>query len=101
MLILCTNVRVHHIMYTHVRLQIQTADGLKLVKFDRVLADVPCSGDGTLRKNVDAWQKWNTAAGHNLHMSVDQYTITCTLFMIKCMCTLKFKFSCIYECMCI
>ena len=81
---------------THVRLQIQTADGLKLVKFDRVLADVPCSGDGTLRKNVDAWQKWNTAAGHNLHMLVDQYTCT-LLFMIKFMCTLKLKFSCLYN----
>ena len=26
-----------------------------LLKFDRVLCDVPCSGDGTLRKNADIW----------------------------------------------
>ena len=25
------------------------------LKFDRVLADVPCSGDGTMRKNADIW----------------------------------------------
>ncbi len=27
----------------------------KNLKFDRVLCDVPCSGDGTLRKNADIW----------------------------------------------
>jgi tRNA (cytosine34-C5)-methyltransferase len=25
------------------------------LRFDRVLCDVPCSGDGTLRKNADIW----------------------------------------------
>lgn len=35
--------------------------------FDRVLADVPCSGDGTLRKNPDLWGKWTTALGMGLH----------------------------------
>jgi len=35
--------------------------------FDRVLADVPCSGDGTLRKNVDVWKKWNPRMGHRQH----------------------------------
>lgn len=37
------------------------------VKFDRVLCDVPCSGDGTMRKNFDVWGKWNPANGANLH----------------------------------
>ena len=27
----------------------------KVMKYDRILADVPCSGDGTLRKNPDIW----------------------------------------------
>uniref|UniRef100_A0A182MM40 tRNA (cytosine(34)-C(5))-methyltransferase n=1 Tax=Anopheles culicifacies TaxID=139723 RepID=A0A182MM40_9DIPT len=38
-----------------------------LLKFDRVLCDVPCSGDGTLRKNADIWNKWNLAQASNLH----------------------------------
>ncbi|CAD7086913.1 unnamed protein product [Hermetia illucens] len=45
-----------------------TADGKrKNLKFDKILCDVPCSGDGTLRKNPDIWMKWNTAQGNNLH----------------------------------
>ena len=31
----------------------------KYLKFDRVLADVPCSGDGTCRKNINVWKDWN------------------------------------------
>ena len=25
------------------------------LKFDRILCDVPCGGDGTIRKNADIW----------------------------------------------
>ncbi|KAF9678893.1 hypothetical protein SADUNF_Sadunf07G0083500 [Salix dunnii] len=35
--------------------------------FDRVLCDVPCSGDGTLRKAPDMWRKWNPGMGNGLH----------------------------------
>ncbi|XP_011690842.1 PREDICTED: tRNA (cytosine(34)-C(5))-methyltransferase [Wasmannia auropunctata] len=43
-------------------------DGTKdTLKFDRILADVPCSGDGTMRKNPDIWCKWSPANGSNLH----------------------------------
>ncbi|XP_076628287.1 tRNA (cytosine(34)-C(5))-methyltransferase Nsun2 isoform X2 [Colletes latitarsis] len=43
-------------------------DGTKeVLRFDRILADVPCSGDGTMRKNPDIWCKWNPANGNNLH----------------------------------
>lgn len=31
------------------------SDRMTHLKFDRILCDVPCSGDGTLRKNADIW----------------------------------------------
>lgn len=42
-------------------------NGNEKLKFDRVLCDVPCSGDGTLRKNPDIWTKWNQGHALNLH----------------------------------
>ncbi|GAA5979577.1 hypothetical protein JCM11641_007875 [Rhodosporidiobolus odoratus] len=35
--------------------------------FDRILADVPCSGDGTLRKNLGIWKDWTVGNGIGLH----------------------------------
>lgn len=36
-------------------------------QFDRILCDVPCSGDGTLRKNPAAGNKWAPKGGVALH----------------------------------
>ena len=36
-------------------------------RFDRVLCDVMCSGDGTLRKSVDLWPRWNAIMGPSLN----------------------------------
>jgi len=35
--------------------------------FDLIICDVPCSGDGTLRKAPDIWSKWKITDGINLH----------------------------------
>lgn len=40
----------------------------QFLKFDRILCDVPCSGDGTMRKNVNVWKDWNTGSGLGLHV---------------------------------
>ncbi|KAK4204088.1 S-adenosyl-L-methionine-dependent methyltransferase [Triangularia verruculosa] len=39
------------------------------LKFDRILADVPCSGDGTLRKNVNLWKDWTPGSALGLHLT--------------------------------
>ena len=39
----------------------------RYLKFDRILADVPCSGDGTMRKNLEIWSKWTPSNGLGLH----------------------------------
>jgi multisite-specific tRNA:(cytosine-C5)-methyltransferase len=39
----------------------------RYLKFDRILADVPCSGDGTTRKNLEIWNKWSPSNGLGLH----------------------------------
>ena len=36
-------------------------------KFDRIACDVPCSGDGTLRKNYGLWKRWTEHYGHAHH----------------------------------
>jgi len=36
-------------------------------KFDSILCDVPCSGDGTMRKAPDIWSRWHGGFGNGLH----------------------------------
>jgi 16S rRNA C967 or C1407 C5-methylase (RsmB/RsmF family) len=36
-------------------------------RYDRILADVPCSGDGTSRKNIGVWKSWTALGGLALH----------------------------------
>jgi 16S rRNA C967 or C1407 C5-methylase (RsmB/RsmF family) len=49
-------------------LKLLQPDGSRaLLKIDRILCDVPCSGDGTMRKNPDVWQSWHIEGGVNVH----------------------------------
>jgi multisite-specific tRNA:(cytosine-C5)-methyltransferase len=41
----------------------------RYLKFDRILADVPCSGDGTCRKNPNLWVDWNPANALGLYVT--------------------------------
>ena len=36
-------------------------------KYDKVLCDVPCSGDGTTRKNKQVWNTWSMGHAMSLH----------------------------------
>ncbi|EMG48732.1 hypothetical protein G210_0651 [Candida maltosa Xu316] len=52
-------------LFPRIRLNNETSD----LKFDRILCDVPCSGDATMRKNINVWKDFriNNALGlHNV-----------------------------------
>lgn len=42
------------------------SDGSPL-SYDRVVCDVPCSGDGTIRKNPTVWSRWHPGVVNGLH----------------------------------
>lgn len=58
-------------MYPSIRLPPPPGAGAnppkRYLKFDRILADVPCTGDGTARKNYLLWKDWTPASVLNLH----------------------------------
>ena len=39
----------------------------KCLKYDRIVCDVPCSGDGTIRKNPTVWCDWTPGSGNSRH----------------------------------
>jgi 16S rRNA C967 or C1407 C5-methylase (RsmB/RsmF family) len=43
------------------------ADGDADGGYDRIICDVPCSGDGTFRKYRDKWAHWRPHMGRQLH----------------------------------
>ncbi|KAI1133582.1 S-adenosyl-L-methionine-dependent methyltransferase [Nemania abortiva] len=54
----------------------------RYLKFDRILADVPCSGDGTLRKNIDLWKYWQPGNALGLHATQSRILVR-ALQMLK------------------
>ncbi|RXW16069.1 hypothetical protein EST38_g9789 [Candolleomyces aberdarensis] len=47
--------------------ELPQSDKLEPLMFDRILCDVPCSGDGTMRKNIGIWKSWQPMDGNGLH----------------------------------
>ncbi|KAG2386306.1 hypothetical protein C9374_002752 [Naegleria lovaniensis] len=37
------------------------------LQFDKILCDIMCSGDGTIRKSPTTWTQWKANMGHGLH----------------------------------
>eukprot|EP00116_Pleurobrachia_bachei_P000864 sb/3461126/ len=49
-------------------LKVYNSEGqLENMKYDRILCDVPCSGDGTMRKNYAIWKKWDQYKAIGIH----------------------------------
>ncbi|KAL2521678.1 S-adenosyl-L-methionine-dependent methyltransferase superfamily protein [Forsythia ovata] len=72
--LIVTNHEAQHFPSCHLHSHINNSEtgnskepGISQLQFDRVLCDVPCSGDGTLRKAPDIWRKWNAGMGNGLH----------------------------------
>lgn len=59
-----------HAQYFPKLLQIKENQHLKDAEkfyFDKILADVPCTGDGAIRKIPRKWEKWSPRDGIALH----------------------------------
>jgi len=56
-------------MFPSIKLPTDPAAPNRYLKFDRILADVPCSGDGTCRKNMNIWKDWSPVNGLGLHLT--------------------------------
>ncbi|RMY79583.1 hypothetical protein D0864_09046 [Hortaea werneckii] len=56
-------------MFPSIQLPSTNKGAGKYLKFDRILADVPCSGDGTTRKNPGIWKDWSPQNGLGLYIT--------------------------------
>lgn len=58
---------VNHDASSIPRLRVDVNGRKEILFYDRILCDVPCSGDGTMRKNIDVWKKWSPSHSLQLH----------------------------------
>ena len=60
----------------------QCVDAIGMGQFDRILADVPCSGDGTVRKFPHIWRLFrprNALDLHNIQLQIAKSSILMSL----------------------
>ncbi|KAI5302408.1 hypothetical protein KEM56_000723 [Ascosphaera pollenicola] len=69
-------------IYPSIRLPGKKGQPPTYLKFDRILADVPCSGDGTPRKNIRVWKDWTPGNALGLH-AIQARILTRALQMLK------------------
>lgn len=65
----CARLDSAHVVVTHHEAQLfpsRLSPSTEL-RFDRVLCDVPCSSDGTLRKSPDMWKRWSDKLAQGVH----------------------------------
>ncbi|KAF8634819.1 hypothetical protein AX17_004071 [Amanita inopinata Kibby_2008] len=53
--------------YPVIKVPVPGRKKLEQLLFDRILCDVPCSGDGTMRKNIGIWKSWQPGDANGLH----------------------------------
>ena len=63
------------------------------LRYDRILADVPCSGDGTLRKTPSIWKQWVPQGG--LVLQSLQFSLAMHAVSLLKVC------ACVYVCVCV
>ncbi|KAF4534485.1 Methyltransferase [Lasiodiplodia theobromae] len=69
-------------LFPSIRIPSEQGQPNKYLKFDRILADVPCSGDGTARKNPGVWKDWTAGNGLGLYIT-QQRILVRALQMLK------------------
>ena len=50
---------------------------LRRKQFDRILADVVCSGDGTFRKSLNLWKSWDPTQAYSVHKTQVNILLRC------------------------
>ncbi|KAI9341660.1 S-adenosyl-L-methionine-dependent methyltransferase [Obelidium mucronatum] len=65
--LIVTNHEAQFFPYIYFKPKGDTSGEERILQFDRILCDVPCSGDGTIRKNRAIWKNWHQTGGNSLN----------------------------------
>ncbi|KAJ3028802.1 UNVERIFIED_CONTAM: hypothetical protein HDU68_000843 [Siphonaria sp. JEL0065] len=65
--LIVTNHEAQFFPYIYFKPKGDTSGEERILQFDRILCDVPCSGDGTIRKNRAIWKNWHQTGGNTLN----------------------------------